>query len=432
MRTLTFNRVVFDDPLGTVYEAELQTPPNARRAYAVKVVRHRTPDREHFRARMRDAARLLPLVRHPQLLGVVELVHMPDHDAVLMDHVSGVDLGRLMASGPVPPGVLAHIGAELGTILHHAHTATHPATAQPLHFVHRDIKPDNVVIGDDGTVYLMDYGVARAAFDTRESVTQGLVLGTLHYFAPEILSGNVATSAVDLYGLGLTLWESATATRWGQPQVHPQRFAEKVDDHLEAMKPLYRSIRDALRPLLQWEPSERPTAEQARDQFRALAQRLGGPPLAEWAAEVVVPLGASLRQASKADERVGHSVPVTASIPSPSGSAATPVPLDEPSELLPRGAAQAAFAAARTAPPRRHRVPPAAAPTEPQASPRRSPAPPRPREVWVPVIASYEDGQESDGSWWMLGGFAMLMGILATSCTVLSLVVAILTYVSGR
>lgn len=435
MRTLTFNRIIHDDPLGTVYHAELRTPPQARRSYAVKVVRHATPDQEHMRARMRDAARLIPLVQHPRLLGVVELVHAESRDIVLMDYVPGADLGRLMATGPIPPSALAQIGAELAGILHHGHQATHPQTGRPLHFIHRDVKPDNVVISVDGTVYLMDFGVARAAFDTRESATQGLVMGTLFYFAPEILSGNQPTSAADMYGLGLTLWEAATAQRWGQPQVHPQRFSEQVDDHLDLMKPVYRSLRDALRPLLQWDPHERPTAEQAHDQFRALAQRLGQPKVTDWAAEVVAPLVESQREDTPVDDLVGRTVAVTESIPAP-GASATPVPLDEPSELLPRGTML--LDAIRTAPPRgpdRVPAPPQPRPETPR-TPHTSPddVPTRsPTEVLLPVAASYDAGEgPDDASWWILGGLAMLMGVLATGCTVLSLVVAILAFVTDR
>ncbi|MEN0061027.1 MAG: serine/threonine-protein kinase [Myxococcota bacterium] len=395
MRTLTFNRVIQDDPFGRVYHGELQSPPGAR-AHAVKVIGHDTPDQDDFRARMRDAARLLPMIQHPHLLGVVELVHMAGHDAVLMDYVPGADLGRLLAAGPIPPGPLAHIGAAVAGILAHAHGAEDPTTGRALEYVHRDVKPENVIVGEAGEVYLMDFGVARAAFESRESVTSGLVLGTLHYFAPEILAGKKPTPAADIYALGLTLWEAAMARRWGQPQVHPQRFTEQVDDHLDDLKPVYRSMRDALLGMLQWEPSERPTAAQLRDQLGALAERLGGPTLEAWSSVHIVPVIDASRELATTDPLVGQTVIITESVAAPSGST-TPVPLDEPSELLPRGTTLLA-----------------GLPTE--VTPRG-------------VGASGPTQHDAEGSsWFMLGGLAVVMGVLATSCTVLSLVAALIAF----
>jgi len=407
MRTLTFNRVIQDDALGTVYHADLQAPPHGSYACAAKVIAHATPDQDHFRARMRDAARLLPMIQHPRLLGVVELVHMHDRDAVLMDYVRGVDLSRLFVEGPVPPAPLARIGAEVAAVLAHAHRARHPETGRPLEFVHRDVKPDNVVLGDDGTVYLMDHGVARAAFEARESVTQGLVLGTLVYFAPEILSGRAPTAAADIYGIGVTLWEGAMARRWGQPQVHPQRFAEQVDDNLDALPPAYRPLRDPLLGMLQWDPGERPTADQVAEQLRDVADRLAEPTLARWAEGVVGPLTREALRRGPNDPRIGQTVEIAESVAAPVG-AATPVPLDEPSELLPRGATLLAAAAAGRAP---------------------SPHALSSRALDDPLRRASSPDHREEPSWWMFGG-ALATGLLATSCIVVTLVAAVLTWLA--
>ncbi len=408
MRTLTFNRVIQEDTLGTVYHAKVADAAADGRACAAKVIDHATPDQEHFRARMRDAAKLLPMIRHPQLLGVMELVHVEGHDAVLMDYVQGVDLGRLMSEGPVPPGPLARIGAEVASVLHHAHQATDPESGRALEFVHRDVKPDNVVVGTDGRIYLMDFGVARAAFEARESVTQGLVLGTLFYFAPEILSGRPTTPAADIYGLGVTLWEAAMGRRWGQPQVHPQRFAEQVQDNLDALKQGYRPLRDPLLGMLQWDPKERSSAGVLAEQMSTIADRLGGPSVAEWAEQAVAPLVAMAQLRRRGDPRVGRTVPIVASIAAPVGSA-TPVPVDEPSELLPRGTV---LASTRGAPPR----PPA-----------------RSLSSSVPTAAIPSDdevGRATVQRPSIRMTVALAMGLLATGCTVLSLVAAVVAFVN--
>ena len=103
MRTLTFNRVLGSGAMGTVYHAELRTPRGFTRQCAVKVMKASSPDHEHFRARMRDEARLLGMLQDEQILGVSELVTVEGRDCVVMDFVEGVDLADLIAQHPVPP-----------------------------------------------------------------------------------------------------------------------------------------------------------------------------------------------------------------------------------------------------------------------------------------------------------------------------------------
>jgi len=315
MRTITFNRVIGVGGMGTVYHAELRVPRGFSRTCAVKVMKAASPDQEHFRARMRDEARLLGMLQDEQILGVSELVKVGGHDCVVMEYVEGIDLADLVKVRTVPPRALAELGAELAGTMHRAHRACHPHTGEPLHVIHRDVKPANVMVTSRGGVRLLDFGVARAAFASRESHTQGLVLGTLNYFPPEILAGGDPTPAVDIYGLGLTMWECATGRDWGSPQVHRHRFERRVEQRLGEVSDDYKAIVPILRQLLQWDPSTRPDGGSVESGLLAAADNCSGEGLRTWARQVVPPLLTQRETDARRDDLVGRTLPIEGTTP---------------------------------------------------------------------------------------------------------------------
>ncbi len=310
MRTLTFDYIIGSGAMGTVYHAELRAPGGFRRPCAVKVMKTSSPDHEHFMARMRDEARLLGMLQDEQILGVSELVQVEGRDAVIMEFVEGLDLLELVSQGPVPPRALAELGAELAGTLHRAHKAVHPSTRQPLNVIHRDVKPANVMVTSRGGVRLLDFGVARAAFDSRESHTQGLVLGTLNYFPPEILAGGDPSPAVDVYGLGLTLWECATAQEWGSPRVQQHRFERRVDTRLAAIQEEYRALIPVLRQILQWDPNLRPDGGVVERALLHAADSATGEGLRTWARKVVPEILQQRQAKGMRDGLVGRTLEV--------------------------------------------------------------------------------------------------------------------------
>lgn len=329
MRTLTFNHVIGSGSMGTVYRAELRVPGGFRRPCAAKVIRVQGPDREHFVSRMRDEARLLGMLQDEQILGVTELVMVEGLDAVIMEYVEGVDLHQLLRAHRVPPRALAELGAEIAGTLHRAHTAHHPATDDPLNVIHRDIKPANVMVTVRGSVRLLDFGVARAAFASRESHTQGLVLGTLNYFPPEILAGEEPTTAVDIYGLGISLWECATGKEWGPPRVQQGRFERRVDQRLGELPSDYSPILPVLRQVLQWDPELRPDGGVVERALLHAADTSVGEGLRTWSREVVPTLLKQREAERPTDELVGRTV----EIHSFDGGPGTPDPSEGPSAL---------------------------------------------------------------------------------------------------
>jgi serine/threonine protein kinase len=308
MRTLTFKRLIGSGGMGTVYEAELGAPRGFCRPCAVKVMKSASTDHEHFMARMRDEARLLGMLQDEQILGVTELVMVDGRDAVVMEYVEGVDLADIIKEHRVPPRALAELSAEIAGTLYKAHVARHPQSGQPLNVIHRDVKPANVMITARGGIRLLDFGVARAVFASRESQTQGLVLGTLNYFPPEILAGHDPTSAVDVYGLGITIWECATGKEWGSPQVKKERFERRVNQRMGQMTAEYDHVVPVLRDILSWDPMDRPDGGQVERAMLACADNLEGEGLRTWARRVVPPMIVSMKVDAQRDALVGRKV----------------------------------------------------------------------------------------------------------------------------
>jgi serine/threonine-protein kinase len=286
MRTLTFNRVIGSGAMGTVYHAELKAPGGFVRACAVKVIRISGPDHDHLMKRIRDEARLLGLLQDEHILGVSELVRVAGFDAAIMEYVEGTDLSHLMAAHRLPPRALCELGAEMAGTLHRAHIARHPSTGESLNVIHRDVKPANVMVTQRGGVRLLDFGVARARFSDRESHTQGLVLGTLNYFPPEILGGSEPTPAVDIYGLGVTVWECAMGKSWGNPQASQIRFETRVEARLAELPPEYAPLLPVLRSILQWDPDRRPDGGTVERSLLQCVPQCAGDALRIWAREV--------------------------------------------------------------------------------------------------------------------------------------------------
>ncbi len=294
--------------MGTVYHAELRVPRGFARTCAVKVMKSQGPDHEHFLGRMRDEARLLGMLQDEQILGVSELVQVEGRDAVIMEFVEGVDLSMIIRQGQVPAQALAELGAEVAGSLHRAHTAKHPQTGEPLRVIHRDIKPANIMLTSRGGVRVLDFGVARAAFGSRESHTQGLVLGTLNYFPPEILAGHDPTPAVDIYGLGLTLWECATGREWGAPRVQRAQFERRVDQRIAQLGPDYAPVVPVLRQVLQWDPELRPDGGGMERMLLSASRECAGEGLRTWSRDVIPRMLTGTRPKPAPDPLVGRTI----------------------------------------------------------------------------------------------------------------------------
>jgi serine/threonine-protein kinase len=187
--------------MGVVYEAYQDGLDRRVAVKALDAKSARSPDlAERFRREGRAYAR----IRHPSLLVVHDLVEKDEALYLVAEFVDGADLFDALGAGPrLPPEAVAAIGARLADALDCLHRNA---------LLHRDVKPSNVMIGRSGEVKLMDLGIAKDPLATDLTKT-GTVVGTPAYIAPEVLEGEPATEASDVWSAGVTLYEIATGAK---------------------------------------------------------------------------------------------------------------------------------------------------------------------------------------------------------------------------
>jgi serine/threonine protein kinase len=180
------------------------------RRVAVKVLAANLGDDETFRTRFLREARLAGRLSHPNVVQVYDAGETDDgRPYIVMEYVAGktvAECGKLGASEAVGLALQACAGVQ------HAHDAG---------LVHRDVKPGNLLLREDGVLKIADFGIARAA-ETTQLTQLGTVLGTAAYLAPEQAAGEEVTAAADIYALGAVVYELLT----GRPPYEFDSLAE--------------------------------------------------------------------------------------------------------------------------------------------------------------------------------------------------------------
>jgi formylglycine-generating enzyme required for sulfatase activity/serine/threonine protein kinase len=186
------------------------------RTVAIKRLQPQFARDPEFVSMIVDEARLVARIRHPNVVPTLDIVAADGQLLLVMEYVPGESLARLVRSmrigaSKVPPRIASAIVAGALNGLHAAHEAT-DERGQPLHLVHRDVSPQNVLVGSDGVARMIDFGVAKAA-GRIQSTREGKVKGKFAYMAPEQLSTAGVTRQTDVYAAAVVLWETLTCER---------------------------------------------------------------------------------------------------------------------------------------------------------------------------------------------------------------------------
>jgi serine/threonine protein kinase len=186
------------------------------RTVAIKRLHPHLAEDPDFLTTMLDEARLAARIHHPNVVPTLDVVADGGELLVVMEYVRGESLSRLLRGAsatdrPVPWPIVSAIvvGALHG--LHAAHEATSEDGA-PLGIVHRDVSPQNILVGVDGQSRVIDFGIAKAA-GRLQTTSKGIVKGKLSYMAPEQLASAKVTRQSDLYAMSVVLWEALTGRR---------------------------------------------------------------------------------------------------------------------------------------------------------------------------------------------------------------------------
>ena len=181
------------------------------RTVAIKILRSDMATDDTFLARFRREAQSSAALNHPSIVAVYDTgeediqtnqgtITLP---FIVMEYVNGQTVRDLLADGdPIPIDEAAHVAAGVLSALEYSHREG---------IIHRDIKPGNIMLTPDGSVKVMDFGIARALADAHSTVTQtNTVVGTAQYLSPEQARGEVVDTRSDLYSAGCLLYEMLT------------------------------------------------------------------------------------------------------------------------------------------------------------------------------------------------------------------------------
>ncbi len=203
--------------MATVHLGRLLGPVGFSRTVALKRLHPQFACDPEFVAMFLDEARIAARIRHPNVAATLDVVAEGSELLLVMEYVEGETLSRLLRASrqraePIPLAVVSAIGVALLHGLHAAHEAV-SEQGEPLGVVHRDVSPQNVLVGVDGVPRVVDFGIAKAI--GRSQVTrEGQLKGKLPYMAPEQLRrGGAITRATDVYAAAVVLWETLTGRR---------------------------------------------------------------------------------------------------------------------------------------------------------------------------------------------------------------------------
>jgi serine/threonine protein kinase len=270
--SLVLNRFLIERRIGSggfgvVYEA---WDGRLERNVAVKAIEsHGAQGCRRVLREAQAAARL----NHP---GIVTLYEMGEEDGnalLVTELVEGSTLAELSAEGTLSDREIGEIGADLCEALDHAHARG---------VVHRDVKPQNVLVGDDGEprAKLMDFGIARLA-DSAALTAPGDVVGTLAYMSPEQAGGRDAGPEADVYSLALTLyecWSGENPNRRANPAATARAIGARPRPLRRLRPDLPRELSETIDAALSPRPGRRPALEELGTAIEDSLERLAAQP----------------------------------------------------------------------------------------------------------------------------------------------------------
>lgn len=221
--------------MATVHYGRIIGSGGFARTVAIKRLHPHMAESPELFAMLIDEARLAARIRHPNVVSTLDVVSEGDETILVMDYVQGVSLAHALAN--LGPGELVPVDVAIGVVvgalygLHAAHEAR-SESGELLFAVHRDVSPQNILLGVDGIARVADFGIAKAT-GRMQSTADGQLKGKSAYMAPEQIRGLDVDRRTDIYAATVVLWETLTRKRLFTGQSH----AAIMNSVLEATVP---------------------------------------------------------------------------------------------------------------------------------------------------------------------------------------------------
>ncbi len=221
--------------MATVYLAQDR---NTGLEVAVKVMHDDLADDPEFVRRFATEARAAASLDHPNIVKVLDYGSFEGVRYIVQEYVEGTTLKDIIRrNGPIDYRLATPLLIQIGLALEHAHRRE---------VIHRDIKPQNIMITKDMVAKVTDFGIARASSTNTITLTGGVVMGSVHYFSPEQARGGKVTARSDLYSLGIVFYEMLT----GRLPFDGESSVAVAIKHLQEVPPAPSTIIPSLPPAL--------------------------------------------------------------------------------------------------------------------------------------------------------------------------------------
>ena len=201
--TMLDNRYELQEIIGVggtavVYKAKCH---RLNRFVAVKILKEEFASDEEFRRKFHDEAQAVAMLSHPNIVNIYDVSRSGNVDYIVMELIDGITLKEYLSRrGQLSPKEVTIFATQIARALEHAHDHD---------IIHRDIKPQNIMLLRDGTVKVADFGIAHFA-DQENTYSKGEAIGSVHYVSPEQARGSFVDNRTDLYSLGVVMYEMIT------------------------------------------------------------------------------------------------------------------------------------------------------------------------------------------------------------------------------
>ena len=206
--------------MSIVYKAKCR---KLQRYVAIKVLRKEFADDEEFVASFSAEALSAASLSHPNIVGIYDVGNDLGYHYIVMEYVEGKTLKELIEQGaPYNTSKVLEFGISLLSAIRHAHMKK---------IIHRDIKPQNILVTSDNILKVTDFGIARAV-DSSTIISSGKAIGSVHYFSPEQARGKYVGETSDLYSCGIVLFELATGKLPFEADSHVTVALKHINDEI--------------------------------------------------------------------------------------------------------------------------------------------------------------------------------------------------------